>query len=233
MYEAQYKNYNADFVMYELLLDKKFPVVEFGSGTGRITLHLLSRGFTVYGIEKEEEYRDYLMENVKLESSLGKFKFIKSISEIDFPCYVIFPFNVLFFLNDIELERELQKVSEIPFKKIIFETDNIFNLSEDNFLTKQNRCDDKIFNETVEYRGETVFIKNEITQGDNVVLKFSYTLFLHHARKLLKLFKTYFKQFICYGDFYLSNYTRHSTKLIVVVEKTDNIECDSTNKPNS
>lgn len=221
MYETQYKNYNADLVMYESLLDKNFPVVEFGSGTGRITLYLLKKGFTVYGIEKDEEYKNYFLEKLKSEKIFDKFSFINDTSEIDFYCNIIFPFNVLFYLNEDELENEFRKICKVPFKKIIFETDNIIELRRDNFLTKHHQFNDKNFNEVVEFFDNVVLIKNEVKQGKRVILKFNYELFLHHASTLLKLYKTYFGQYVFYGDFLLSKYMTSSTKLIAVINRTN------------
>ena len=219
MYEVQYKDYSPDFVFYKNALDKEIPVVEFGSGTGRITSQLLKSGFTVFGIEKEISYKKYFIENIKDKAYSEKFNYLNDVNEIDFNCNIIFPFNVLFYLTENEVANVLNKTKQTTFNKIIFETDNIQTVKEENFLTKEHWQDQLLFKEETIPDNSRIIVKNEVLQDNESILKFQYPLYIHKADILLNLYRSIFKDLKLYGDFDFCSYDLNSKKLIAIIDK--------------
>ncbi len=219
MYEVQYKDYSPDFVFYENSLDKEIPVVEFGSGTGRITSQLLKSGFTVFGIEKEISYKKYFIETIKDKPYSEKFNYLNDVSEIDFHSNIIFPFNVLFYLTENEIVNVLNKIKQTTFNKIIFETDNIQTVKEENFLTKEHWQDQLLFIEETIRDNSRIIIKNEVFQDNESILKFQYPLYIHKSDFLLNSYRSIFTDIKLFGDFDFSSYNLTSKKLIAVIDK--------------
>lgn len=217
MYESQYADYFPDFDMYESLLDKNFPVIEFGSGTGRITLNLLNKGYTVFGIEKNKTYRDFFIQKIQHETFKKRFNYIQDITELQVSCNIIYPFNVLFYLNKTDLIKELNKLRNHPFNSVVFETDNIHKVDKNNLSIKKHINKDFVFNEKPIWGKSRIKIENEVTKDSRVIKRFSYFLYLHESEMLLNLFSQTFTKIQLYGDFLMNKYNSNSEKLIAVV----------------
>ena len=217
MYEAQYSDYSPDFSMYESLLDKNIPVIEFGSGTGRISLNLLKKGYTVFGIEKDKAYRDFFSQRLQQKTFKTKFNYIQDIKESQLLCNIIYPFNVLFCLNKTNLHKELNKLRNHPFNSVVFGIDNIHEIDKNNLTVKQHRYKELIFNEKPILEKSRIKIENEIIKDSIVIKKFSYFLYLHKSNLLLNLFNQNFANIQFYGDFSLNKYIFNSEKMVAVI----------------
>ncbi len=223
MYEAQYKDYSPDFVMYDTLLEKNIPVVEFGSGTGRITLHLLEQGYRVFGIETDEDYQGFFLNKIKEKGFIDNFCYVTDITEVVEICNIIYPFNVLFHLNYQEVEVELNKLYKFRhcWSKLIIETDNIQYINSQSFRSKFNQNQDYFFKEFPRQSKSKIIIYNEVIEKNslNIVLKFEYSLYLHKADDLNRIYNQIFPSAKLYGDFNLQFYRKNSPKLIAVCIK--------------
>lgn len=217
MYERQYKNYSPDLLMYESLLDKNLPVIEFGSGTGRISYHLLQKGYTVFGIEMDKAYKNYFIRKLRKKPVSGEFHYIEDVREAKIPCNIIYPFNVIFYLSKKSLLNELNKLRTLSFNSVILETDNIHMISSQNLSTKEYKFREYIFKETGVLEKSKVVIQNEVIKNQKAILKFYYPLYLHKAGILIKLYRKYFENIKLYGDFKGDKYNYESEKLIVIV----------------
>jgi SAM-dependent methyltransferase len=221
MYETQYKDYSPDFVMYGTLLEKNIPVIEFGSGTGRITLHLLEQGYRVWGIENDEDYKNFLLNKIQEKGLKSKFNHVKDLTEINDRCNIIYPFNVLFHLNKEEVEKELNKLQDYSWNKVIIETDNIQTIFDDSFQAKQHQYQNYLFREYPIKDHSRLIIHNEVIDKEQlqIVLNFDYPLYLHKADYLANLYRKVFPCIRLYGDFSLKFYNKQSSKLIAVCVK--------------
>lgn len=220
MYEVQYKDYSSDLKMYASLLEKHITVIEFGSGTGRITEYLLNNGYRVYGIEKEESYREHFSNKIAGSETRNNFSYISATTDIPGPCNIIFPFNVLFYLNETELINELDKLKNHAWNKVIFETDNIDMINKDNLKSKAHYHAGYDFKEHIFRSRSKLLVKNEVIYEQNVVSQFEYPLHLHKASYLLSLFESLSTEPELLGDFEMNPYNIHSPKLIAVLLKT-------------
>jgi SAM-dependent methyltransferase len=219
MYEIQYENYSPDFSMYETLLDINIPVIEFGSGTGRITNHLLQKGYTVFGIEKDEDYKKYFIHKIQAKPFADRFRYIKDIRDVSAICNIIYPFNVFFYLSEKDVRLELNKLQNHYFNLLIIDTDNIFTLKNNNLSKKEHATKEFCFKEQSLLKKTKVIIQCEVLKGEELILKFKYHLYLHKADFLLSLYEKHFKKFKLYGDFNMNNYDGYSNKLIAVIKQ--------------
>lgn len=217
MYETQYLDYSPDLLMYETLLEKEIPVIEFGSGTGRISEHLLKCSYKVYGIEKEKSYSDYFVQKIKGQSYERNFGLLDNIEEATELCNIIFPFNVLFYLTEKQVIDELTKLKTLNWNKVIIETDNIHSVSSDNFQSKTHKHESLSFKEISLHSESEILIRNEVEHSSKPVFIFEYPLYLHKAKFLLSLFDKLFADKKLYGDFDLSQYNEASSKLIAII----------------
>ena len=64
-YNVKNANYTDDLYFYSTMLNKNFPVLELGSGTGRMALHLIANQFECYGIEINKFYKYFLEQKLK------------------------------------------------------------------------------------------------------------------------------------------------------------------------
>ncbi|MDT9179375.1 MAG: class I SAM-dependent methyltransferase [Limnospira sp. PMC 1291.21] len=220
MYEAQYKDYSPDFVMYDTLLEKNIPVVEFGSGTGRITLHLLEQGYRVFGIETDEDYQGFFLNKIQEKGSNDNFCYVTDITEVKERCNIIYPFNVLFHLNYQQVEAELNKLHKFRhyWNKLIIETDNIQYINSESFRSKFHQDQDYLFKEVPRPSQSKIIIYNEVIEkrSFNIILKFDYSLYLHKADDLHLIYNQIFPRAKFYGDFNLQFYRKNSPKLIAM-----------------
>lgn len=220
MYEAQYKDYSPDFVMYDTLLEKNIPVVEFGSGTGRITLHLLKQGYRVFSIETDEDYQFFLLNKIKEKGLIDNFCYVTDITEVNERCNIIYPFNVLFHLNYQEVEVELNKLHKFRhyWRKLVIETDNIQYINSQSFHSKYHQNQDYFFKEFPRQSKSKIIIYNEVIEKNslNIVLKFEYSLYIHKADDLNRIYNQRFSKVNLYGYFDFQLYRKHSPKLIAI-----------------
>lgn len=217
MYETQYRDYSPDLLMYETLLEKEIPVIEFGSGTGRISEHLLKCGYKVFGIEKEKSYSDYFVQKIKGQSYERSFSLIDNTEAANEVCNIIFPFNVLFYLTEKQVIDELIKLKTLNWNKVIIETDNIHSVSDDNFQSKTHKHESHSFKEIALRTDSKILIRNEIEYYSNPVLNFEYPLFLHNSKSLISLYDKFFPKRKLFGDFDLKEYNKASSKLIAII----------------
>jgi hypothetical protein len=218
MYETQYKNYSPDFKMYESLLDRCIPVVEFGSGTGRISCHLLQKGYTVFGIEKDKDYKDYFIRKIENKNFAKRFKYINDVKDVNLPCNVIYPFNVIFYLNKRDLIKELSKLQGPFLNSVVIETDNIYKVNTDNLFIKEHTFDNFLFKEQPFQEKSKIRIHSEIFKNQRKIIEFNSNLYLHKAPLLLGLYGKYFNEVNFYGDFNMNKYSKYSTKLIALIK---------------
>ena len=220
MYEAQYKEYSPDFVMYDTLLEKHLPVVEFGSGTGRITLHLLEQGYRVFGVEIDEDYQGFLFNKIKEKGLTKKFTYVKDTTQVREICNIIYPFNVFFHLNNQQVEAELNKLQKFGnyWNKLIIETDNIQYINSQSFTSKFHQNQYYLFKEFPRQSESKIIIYNEVLEKNslNIVLNFEYYLYLHKADYLNRIYNQIFPNAKFYGDFNLKFYRKNSPKLITI-----------------
>jgi|SRR6185437_5492251 len=224
MYETQYKDYSPDFLMYETLLDKNIPVIEFGSGTGRITQHLLKSGYKVYGIEKDKSYREYFSQKIADKYFKNRFSFLSDITNAPEICNIIYPFNVLFHLDENHVINEIAKFEGHFWNKIIIEIDNIIYIDKDSFQTKTHNSLGYLFKEYFVRKPSHLVIKNQVIRDSKIILQFDYPLFFHKAKFILKLFERLFYHKKLYGDFKLNPYTKNSPKLVIVLSRSEDIK---------
>jgi len=226
MYETQYKDYTPDLVMYETLLEKNIPVIEFGSGTGRISFHLLQQGYRVFGIEKDEDYKGFFLEKLQERGFKKQFNYVTDITEVDEICNIIYPFNVLFHLSQQEVQEEIMQFQSHRFNKLIIETDNVQSINN-NFQIKKHCNQNYIFQEFPLKSDSKIIIHNKVVDIRELktLLEFHYSLYLHKANYLISLYKEIYQknevfpdlQFQLYGDFDFIPYTRFSKKLIATL----------------
>jgi len=100
LYELQYHTYRDDLHFYTKLAEGVSRVLELGSGTGRVTLHLARRGSTVTGLELSKEMlaraqSKAAAENLDLELVQGDMRNFEL--KRTFPL-VIVPFNAFMHL---------------------------------------------------------------------------------------------------------------------------------------
>jgi 2-polyprenyl-3-methyl-5-hydroxy-6-metoxy-1,4-benzoquinol methylase len=220
MYEAQYKDYSPDFMMYDTLLEKHLPVVEFGSGTGRITLHLLEQGYRVFGVEINEDYKEFLLNKVKKKGLINNFSYVENITQTSQKYNIIYPFNVLFHLSYQQIKTELSKLQKFRnnWNRLIIETDNIQYINNQNFRPKFHENQDYLFKEFPKKSTSKIIIYNEIIEKKSlsIVFQFEYSLYLHKANYLNRIYTQLFPNSKFYGDFNLKVYRKSSPKLITV-----------------
>lgn len=223
MYEAQYKDYSPDFIMYDTLLEKDIPVIEFGSGTGRITLHLLEQGYTVFGIETDEDYKVFLLKKIQDKGLNNNFNYVADVTDakgINERCNIIYPFNVLFHLNYKQVEAELNKLHQFRnyWNKLIIETDNIQYIDSQSFRSKYHQNPDYLFKEIPRPSQSKIIIYNEIIEKKSlkIILEFDYSLYLHKAANLNRIYTQIFPGAKFYGNFNLELYSKNSPKFIAL-----------------
>ena len=103
LYELQYYTYRDDLHFYAKLAEGAQSVLELGSGTGRVTLHLARRGAKVTGLELSPEMLNRArnkaaLENLDLELIQGDMRSFNL--ERTFPLIIV-PFNALMHLYNL------------------------------------------------------------------------------------------------------------------------------------
>lgn len=185
LYDLLYEDVNADIPLYIKLTEKYRKIVEFGAGTGRITIPLATNNKIILAIDNEERMLKKLKDNaIKTNNS----KVIDNIIAVheDMITYkpeekvecVIMPLTVFnYLINDKEQEDCLKNIYNnilINGGKLIFEL-----LTQKTFKELDNKNADycfikniKIDNNTYyEYWRKTNIDKNIITQ-DRLFKKF-------------------------------------------------------------
>lgn len=119
-----------DLDIYKCYFDKTMPVLEIGSGTGRIFNPLFQAGYDVYGIEPFEEMSQYIDENGRDRIYPLTLQEVESLPKNNIEVIIIPATSVsLFSLSDFEYFLESIKRRQPFIKRIIFDF-----LKEDFFL---------------------------------------------------------------------------------------------------
>lgn len=178
LYDLLYEDVNADIPLYLKLTEKYNKIVEFGAGTGRITIPLAINNKIIYAIDNEERMLKRLIDNavktnnskvidniITINQDMINYKPVEKVECVIMPLTV---FNYL--IEDSEQEACLQNIYNDVLKsggKLIFEL-----LTQKTFKELDNKNDDycfikniKIDNNTYyEYWRKTNIDKNIITQ---------------------------------------------------------------------
>lgn len=216
-YNAKNANYKDDLDFYMTSLSPNYPVVEFGSGTGRLSLYLIKNGFECYGIESKKEYADYL--SARLFELDYYYRFHISFESIERKnAQLILPFNFLFYLAKSEMKSLFSKMSKMNFRQILFDVDNIItdisseNLKGINFLYK-----DEIAYEKLLLIGKNRVKVKEFITKERCVNEF--TLHLHKSKNIINEVKSCLQIEDLFGDFSKQDYEEKSQKLISRMKK--------------
>jgi len=216
-YNAKNANYKEDLEFYKTSLSHNYPVVEFGSGTGRLSLYLIKNGFECYGIESKKEYADYLEE--RLFDLNYNYRFHISIKSIERKnAQLILPCNFLFYLDEAKMKRLFSEISKMNFHQILFDVDNITtdisskNLKAINFLFKGEVAYEKPL-----LIGENRVQVKEFITKERCVNEF--ILHLHKSKNILNEVKSCLQIENLFGDFGKQEYKKESKKLIGRMKK--------------
>lgn len=219
-YNTKNKNYTDDLDFYSSMLDKNFPVLELGSGTGRLSLHLIANQFECYGIEQNESYKNFL--DQKLKQLKYKHSFHTNFDKIEKEnlrnFQIILPFNFLFYIPPKELNSFFEKLYSINPKSVIFDTDNILSkVSVNNFQTRKFTINDEVsgFENVILLRNEIVVEECIITNGKTDLLN-HFKLYIHQADFVYNTFAEQFNLHTLYGNFNKEYYNQYSRKMIGV-----------------
>lgn len=118
LYDLLYKDVTEDIKLYSNLTKNYSEIIEYGAGTGRITIPLALDGKTVYAIDNEQKMLDKLKENMDnsvinyknnikiINSDMKKYKHYKPAECIIMPLTV---FNYL--LTDEEQKECINNIS--------------------------------------------------------------------------------------------------------------------------
>ena len=216
-YNAKNIDYTNDLDFYKTSLNPNYPVVEFGSGTGRLSLYLIKNGFECYGIESKKEYRDYL--TARLLELDYHYHFHISLKSIKIKnAQLILPFNFLFYLDNAEMKSLFSKISEMNFRQILFDVDNITtDISSENLKAINFLCKGKLAYENLLLIGDNrVKVKEFITKKRCVN---EFTLHLHKSKNILNEVKSCLQIEDLFGDFNKQEYEKKSQKLISIMKK--------------
>ena len=178
LYDLLYEDVNADIPLYLKLTKKYEKIVEFGAGTGRITIPLALENKTIYAIDNEEKMLKKLKENVAKtnNSKITEKIFIinqnmltyKPIEKVE--C-VIMPLTVFnYLIEDSDQEACLQNIynnvlttgGKLIFELLTQKTFKELNIKDNNHCFIKNiKIDDKTY---YEYWRKTNINENIITQ---------------------------------------------------------------------
>lgn len=221
-YNTKNKNYTDDLDFYSSILDKNFPVLELGSGTGRLSLHLIAKQFECYGIEINKFYKDFL------EQRLIEIKYNKSF-HTDFEVInkkknrnyqIVLPFNFLFYIPPIELKYFFEVLNILKPKSVIFDTDNIINkISVNNFISRKFKINDEISGfEKVIFSKNEIVVEEYIIRNEKKDLVNIFKLYIHKADFIFNSFAEQFNVHSLYGNFNKERYNQYSNKMIGVIK---------------
>lgn len=222
-YNCKNANYKDDLDFYSNILDNQFPVLELGSGTGRLSLHLISNQFECYGIEINKFYKDFLeqrLNEIKYNKSFHtNFDEIKTEKSRNFQ--IILPFNFLFYIPRNELKYFFVDLAFLKPKSVIFDTDNIISeLTVNNFQTRKFTINDEIlgFEKVILSRNEIVVEEYLVTNYKTNLLN-HFKLYIHKADFIFNSLAEQFNVHSLYGNFNKERYTQYSNKMIGVIKK--------------
>ena len=208
--------YSDDLEFYRTTLSKAYPVVEFGSGTGRIALHLIRDGFTVYGIEKEQEYIHHLEAQLQKEQYHCAFH-RSAATDLCERVQFILPFNFLFYLEFTEVAALLKSLKTNDFSAVIFDLDNLDTpILPQNLSEKRIKHKSFIGAESFQLHNDgKVRVEQKLFSGTELLSQNCFCLYLHQAEQVISLVESLFGTYELFGDFDLVAYRPFSNKLIV------------------
>lgn len=222
-YNTKNKNYIDDLDFYLNILDKNLPVLEFGSGTGRLSLHLIANQFECYGIEINKFYKDFL------ESRLFEIKYDKSFhtnfdeikTEKSRRFQIILPFNFLFYIPPNELKYFFEDLTLLKSKSVIFDTDNIVSeVTVNNFQTRKFTINDELSGfEKVLLSRNKIVVEEYLVINDKTDLLNHFELYIHNADFIFNSLAEQFNVHSLYGNFNKEHYNQFSEKIIGVIKK--------------
>ena len=178
LYDLLYEDINADIPLYLKLTDKYKKIIEFGAGTGRITIPLAINNKTVYAVDNEKRMLMKLKQNAL---KINNTKIMNNIIVVnqDMITYkpeekiecVIMPLTVFnYLIVDSDQEACLQNIYNnilVSGGKLIFElltrkTFKELDIKNDNYCFIKNiKLDNNIH---YEYWRKTTINQNIITQ---------------------------------------------------------------------
>lgn len=222
-YNSKNKHYIMDLDFYSSILNKETPVIEFGSGTGRVSLHLINEGFEVYGVEKNEHFKKFLALQLALlnyeEFFITKFE---KLNYIFTKFQIILPFNFLLYLTSEELCVFFYKLSVLNFTLIAFDIDNIISkpsineFSDTSFYIKANMRG----YEKIDLNKNSISIGEYICQNQIKMKINSFHLYLHQIQSVRSTLQKYFGIINEFGDFNKCEYYLGAQKYICILKKT-------------
>lgn len=131
LYDLLYKDLYEDIPIYLKLTEKYNEIVEFGAGTGRVTIPLALRGKTIFAIDNEEKMLRRLKDNLITTNNRELIK------------------NIILIHHDMISYKPLEKV------KCVIMPLTVFNyLIDDN---TQNACLQNIYNNVLISGGKLIF----------------------------------------------------------------------------
>ena len=245
LYDLIYENVSADIPLYLKLTEKYNKIVEFGAGTGRITIPLAINNKIVYAIDNEDRMLKKLKENVMnidngeildniiiINQDMISYKPLEKVECVIMPLTV---FNYL--ISDNDQEDCLNNIQDNILKiggKLIFEllTQKTFrelNCKDDKYhFIKNIKIDEETY---YEYWRKTNINKNIITQ-DRLFKKFKNNEFIDEKNIFWKnrfvtkneietlLKKTGFKILNIYGNCHnMEHYNNVSEDMYIEAEK--------------
>jgi len=120
IYEAEYSNIKDDMKLFRHFAEQYgAPILELGSGTGRISLDLAKEGYNVVGLEIDAKMINHANKSA-LERSIANASFVQGDMtdynlHQEFPLLIL-PRNTLLVLNDERLQKEATRQSFLHTK---------------------------------------------------------------------------------------------------------------------
>ncbi|HEY61856.1 MAG TPA: class I SAM-dependent methyltransferase [Anaerolineae bacterium] len=116
LYHGHHQTYTEDLIFWEeIALKKGGPILELGCGTGRVSLHLLKKGYRVIGLDNDFNMLTALKQLAKEEKTSQLYILQADITQFylcdHFPL-IIFPCNTYSTLKPIERKITLERINK-------------------------------------------------------------------------------------------------------------------------